>query len=351
MKPAKKRRATLRDVAKAAGVGTTTVSRVINGGFRVAPEMLTRIETVMKELDYLPDQAARSLKLGNSRTCTIGLIVPSITDPFFAQLAAVAQSIARRNGYVLILLTSQDNPEQELEDLRIFHRHRVDGLLIVPPRTQSKALITDLLQLSVPAVAVDRPLSDPSFSSVLADNYDATARATKHLLDHGRKRILCLGGDPDLYTMRERAKGYADVMKAAGLQGTVEMNVYDYGSAEHAISTHMTKHGGANAILGLYNLATVEAYDVLQNRRISIPERVALVGFDDFTLASTLRPSVTVVQQSVEEMSRTATQLLFDQMNGANSASRRIEIASTLVLRESCGCKSNERAPLKQTKV
>jgi LacI family transcriptional regulator len=112
----------------------------------------------------------------------------------------------------------------------------------------------------------------------------------------------------------------------------------------------MTKHGGANAILGLYNLATVEAYDVLQNRRISIPDRVALIGFDDFALASTLRPSVTVVQQSVEEMGRTATQLLFDQMNGANSASRRIEIASTLVLRESCGCKSNERSSLKQTK-
>src|ERR1700677_759068 len=94
MKQAKKRRATLRDVAKAAGVGTTTVSRVINGGFRVAPEMLTRIETVIRELDYQPDQAARSIKLGNGRTCTIGLIVPSITDPFFPQLAGVAQSIA-----------------------------------------------------------------------------------------------------------------------------------------------------------------------------------------------------------------------------------------------------------------
>jgi LacI family transcriptional regulator len=351
MKQAKKRRATLRDVAKAAGVGTTTVSRVINGGFRVAPEMLTRIETVIRELNYQPDQAARSIKLGNGRTCTIGLIVPSITDPFFAQLAGVAQSIARRNDYVLILLTSQDNPEQGLQDLRIFHRHRVDGLLVVPPRIQSKALIADLLQLSVPAVAVDRPLIDPSFSSVLCDNYDAAARATKHLIEHGRNRILCLSGDPGLHTMRERSKGYSDAMKAAGLQGMVEVNVYDYGSAERAISAHMTKSGGISGILGLYNLATIEAYEVLQNRGISIPERIALIGFDDFALAATLRPSITVMQQPVEEIGRTATQLLFDQMNGANSPSRRIEIASTLVLRESCGCMSNARTPMKQIKL
>jgi LacI family transcriptional regulator len=347
MKQAKKRRATLRDVAKAAGVGTTTVSRVINGGDRVAPGMLTRIEAVMRELDYQPDQAARSLKLGNGRTCTIGFIVPSITDPFFAQLAGVAQSIARRNDYVLILLTSQDNPAQELQDLKLFHRHRVDGLLVVPPRVQSKALTKDLLQLSVPTIAMDRPLADPSFSSVLCDNYDAGARATRHLIEHGRNRILCLGGDPELHTVRERAKGYSDAMKAAGLQSMVEMSVYDYSSAERAITAHLTKSKGINAILTLYNLATIEAYEVLQDRGISIPGRIALLGFDDFTLASTLRPSISVVRQPVEEMGRTATQLLFEQMNGANTPSRRIEIASTLVLRESCGCETNARASRK----
>lgn len=351
MKRAKKRRSTLRDVAKAAGVGTTTVSRVINGGFRVAPEMLTRIESVMRELNYQPDQAARSLKLGNARTCTIGLIVPSITDPFFAQLAAVAQGIARRNDYALILLTSQDNTDQELQDLRIFHRHRVDGLLIVPPRAQSKALIGDLLNLSVAVVSVDRPLAEPSFSSVLCDNYDAAARATRHLIEHGRTRIVCLGGDPRLHTIRERSKGYSDAMKAAGLQPIVEMNVYDYDSAQRAITAHTAKGEGTIGIFGLYNLATIEAYEVLQNRRIAVPERVALVGFDDFALASALRPSITVVQQAVEEIGRTATQLLFDQMNGANAPSRRIEIASTLVIRESCGCKSEVRAETKATKT
>jgi LacI family transcriptional regulator len=186
---------------------------------------------------------------------------------------------------------------------------------------------------------------------VLCDNYDAAARATKHLIEHGRNRILCLGGDPGLHTIRERSKGYSDAMKAAGLQGMVEMNVYDYGSADRAISAHIIKSGAINGILALYNLATIEAYEVLQNRRISIPERIGLIGFDDFTLASTLRPSITVIRQPVEEMGRTATQLLFDQMNGANSPSRRIEIASTLVLRESCGCKSNAQTPKRQIKL
>jgi len=328
-------RPTLHDVAHAAGVGTTTVSRVINGGYYVAPEMLARIQKVIVELGYQPNQAARSLK--NERSRTIGLIVPSITDPFFAQFAGVAESIARRLDYVVILLTSQDKAQVEVDDIQIFERHRVDGLLLVPPRSKSKALLDDLQRLSIPVVTIDRPIANRNYSSVLCDNNAASQQAVRHLIEHGRKRILCLGGDPSLYTIRERAKGYASMISSHGLESLVEMGASDYESAERLIMKH-SKGAGIDAIFGLYNQSTIHAYQVLQSNHIDIPKQVSIVGFDDFSLASALRPSVTVVQQAVSELARTATQLLFDHMSGEITAPQQIEIAASLTIRQSCGC-------------
>jgi LacI family transcriptional regulator len=334
----RKSRPTLHDVAKAAGVGTTTVSRVINGGHYVAPEMLARIQRVMKELGYQPNVAARSLKSARSRT--IGLIIPSITDPFFAQFAAVAEIHARRKDYMLLLLTSQDRAQLELEDLQIFERHRVDGLLLVPPRSSSKALLQSLRRLSVPIVAIDRPIAGREFSSVASDNYAAAQYAVRHLIHHGRKRILCLGGDPNLHTIRERMKGATRALTAAGLDVLVEMGAADYPSAEAAVMKYMSSKGKIDAIFGLYNQSTIHAFEVMQNYGIRVPERVSLLGFDDFALAGTLRPSITVVKQAVEELAQTATQLLLNHMDGESNSPQHIEIASSMVIRQSCGCSS-----------
>jgi LacI family transcriptional regulator len=340
----RRNRPTLHDVAKAAGVGATTVSRVINGGRYVAPEMLARIQRVMDELGYQPNEAARSLKSERSRT--IGLIIPSITDPFFAQFAEIAEIHARRHDYVVILLTSQDRPQLELDDVQIFERHRVDGLLLVPPRTGLKALIQSLRRLSVPIVGFDRPITSRDFSNVISDNYTAALYAVNHLLKHRRKRILCLGGDPNLYTIQERVKGATSALKTTGLEIIVEMEASDYPSAEAAIMKHMKSKQKPDAIFGLYNQSTIFAYEVMQNYGIQVPERVSLIGFDDFVLAGTLRPSITVVKQSIEELARVATQLLLSHIAGETSAAQQIEIASQLVIRQSCGCSPSPGSPL-----
>lgn len=335
----RRNRPTLHDVAEAAGVGTTTVSRVINGGHYVSPDMLARIQHVMDELGYQPNAAARSLK--SERSQTIGLIIPSINDPFFAQFAGIAELHARREGYVVILLTSQDKSQQVLEDLQIFERHRVDGLLLVPPRSGSKTLLQNLRHLSVPVVTFDRPITSKDYSSVVSDNFSAAEYAVHHLLEHGRRRILCLGGDPVLYTIQERVKGATRALTQAGLDVLVEMETADYKSAETAIMKHMASKKKIDAIFGMYNQSTIFAYEVMQNRHIRIPEDVSLIGFDDFGLAATLRPSITVVKQSIEELARTATQLLLDHMAGTVSSAQQIEIASKLVIRQSCGCNSS----------
>jgi LacI family transcriptional regulator len=329
-------RPTLHDVARLAGVGSTTVSRVINGGEHVAPDMLARIQKVMAELGYQPNQAARSLK--NAHSKTIGLIIPSIVDPFFANFASVTELVAREQDYVILLLTSQDRAEREMVDLQIFERHRVDGLLIVPPRTGSKGLTQQLQQLSVPVVAVDRPLAGQTYSRVLCDNFRAAQMAMNHLVEHGRRRILVLGGDPRLYTIQQRVKGCESVIASAGLTSMIEMGAADYATAEALILKRMKQKGGVDAIFGLYNQSTILAYEVLQNRGILVPQQIGLIGFDDFALASTLRPSITVINQAVAEMATTATRLLLNHIEGETTSAQQIEVAANLIIRQSCGC-------------
>jgi LacI family transcriptional regulator len=329
-------RPTLHDVARLAGVGTTTVSRVINGGDHVAPEMLARIQKVMAELGYRPNQAARSLK--NARSKTLGLIIPTIIDPFFADFASVTEQAAREHDYVILLLTSHDRAAREVVDLEIFERHRVDGLLIVPPRTASKTLLDQLVHLAVPAVAVDRPLIGRNCSRVLCDNYQAAQMAMRHFGDHRRRRVLILGGDPRLYTIRQRVEGCLNAASEAGIESWVEMDAGAYKTAEAAIVKRLKQKGGIDAIFGLYNQSTIRAYEVLQNLNIRVPERVSLIGFDDFPLASTLRPSLTVLSQPVAEMARTATRLLLHHIAGETTSPQQIEIAANLIVRQSCGC-------------
>ena len=338
--------ATLTDVAQAAGVGTTTVSRVINGGERVSQETLARVQAVIEELGYQPNQAARILK--GERTKTIGLIVPSIADPFFSIVAEAAQEIARAHESLLILTVSNNDPTVELENLNVLIRHRTDGLLFAPAHSENRSLANMLDKLSsTPCVTFDRPLYDSTVPSVVSNNYKGAKDATQHLIMHGCKRILCLGGEIDLYTIKERIRGYKDAVKQARLDAIVDTSIKDYESAKVAIESHFYS-SNPDAVFALKNLATIYACEVFQKLNIHVPKKVALIGFDDFELAATLRPSISVVRQPSEDLGRIAAELLFDQLgkhnrgkpsHGDKAKPQHIKLENQLVLRNSCGCK------------
>jgi LacI family transcriptional regulator len=338
--------ATLTDVARAAGVGTTTVSRVINGGDRVSQETLARVQAVIEELGYQPNQAARILK--GEQTKTVGLVVPSIADSFFSAVAEAVQQIARAHDSLLIVTVSNNDPVIELENLNVLIRHRTDGLLIAPAHSENRSLANMLNKLSIPSVTFDRPLYECGVPSVVSNNHKGAKAATQHLLMHGCKRILCLGGEPDLYTIKERIRGYKEAVKQAGFEATVDTSVTDYKSAEAAIESHFYSSNPPDAVFALKNLVTIYACEVFQKLNINIPRKMALMGFDDFELASTLRPSISVVRQPMLDIGRIAAELLFNQLNGQGRSRpsqgdkirpQHIKLDNQLVLRNSCGCK------------
>lgn len=335
---------TLSQVARKAGVGTTTVSRVINGGDRVSPKTLAHVRRVIEVLGYMPSQAARTLK--GQRTKTIGLVIPSIADPFFSSCAEAAQAVARANDSLLIVTVTGNDPRNEIDSLNVLIRHRVDGLIIVPADSQSHALRDLLNRVAMPVVAIDRPVGNSSITSVVADNMKGAMTATQHLIDHGYKRIVCLTGESTLYTIRERMNGYRKAVEAAHLPPIFDTSVKDYRSAEYAIKSLLDRPNPPDAIFALKNSTTIYAFEALQKFNVAVPQTMALMGFDDFELASTVRPSISVIQQPIEDIGRRAAEALFEQLfderrSGASGASRpprQIKMKTSLILRHSCGC-------------
>jgi LacI family transcriptional regulator len=336
---------TLSEVARKARVGTTTVSRVINGGERVSPGTLKRVQTVIEQLGYMPNQAARVLK--GERAKTIGMVIPSIADPFFASCAEAAQAIARAHDSLLMVTVTNNDPRVEMENLNILMRHRTDGLLLAPANYQSDPLAEFLHRMGIPVVTFDRLIVNSGIPCVLADNFNGARIATKHLIDHGYSRILCLGGEPTLYTLRERLRGYRQTMQEKGLEPIIDMSVKDYKSAEYAIKNLLAAGRLPDAIFTLKNSTTIYAFETLQKLKVPVPKSIALLGYDDFELASALRPAISVIQQPVEAIGRVAAEILFKNLlttgkgksQGVKKYQDPVKLETKLVLRQSCGCR------------
>jgi LacI family transcriptional regulator len=337
-KPVRKnKRSTLRDVAKMAGVGTTTVSRVINGGHRVKPATMARIEKAIEKLGFHPNHAARVLK--GEPTRTIGMIMPSIADPFFSTFASAVQQIARARGYVAILGASDSDRATEASQIQVMARQRVDGLLISAAFPDSPQLLASLIALDAPVVAFDRPVRGSGFSQVIVDNRKAARSAVEHLISHGHRRVACLRAELGLSTINQRVEGYRDAMKSYGYPLMISGEVTSQEAVQQTLEEMLRSKSAPTALFSTKNLTTIHAFKALQVLGRSIPHDVALVGFDDFDSAALISPSITVVRQPVFDIGRYAAETLFAQIENPFPEQRaRIVLATDLCIRESCGC-------------
>lgn len=320
------------DVARRAGVGAATVSRVINGGQNVSKKTLAAVQAAIQELGYHPSQAARSLK--GARTRTIGLIVPSVADPFFSTAAAAIQDVARTHDTLVLLASSDNQSKREHELVTSFIQRRVDGLILAP----SDHADTNLLKhAGFPVVCFDRPLPGHAAGTVLSDNAAGARLATSHLVRLGYKRILCMGGDPRLFTSRRRVQGFKTVIGRSGLPFLAELNVQDYATAQAALEPYLRGRNRIDAIFSIKNAVTVHAYQILRRAALDIPKDVALIGYDDFLLADVLEPPISVVRQPVEQIAMRAAENLFAALESGETSTAEIVLPVELVTRSSCG--------------
>ena len=330
-----KRRATIRDVAALAHVGLKTVSRVMNGEPGVSSELTERVRRAANQLDYLPNLGAGSLRRIGGRTATLGVILENVANPFSAALHRAIEDVAAARNVEVFSGSVEENPDRERHLVGTFAARRVDGLAIVPA-SHDHAYLLAHRQAGMAIAFMDRPPEFLDVDAVVSDNRQGSANAVAHLLAQGHRRIAYLGDLRTVYTARERYAGYLDAMAAAGAPvdpAIVCHDLQDSDAAEAAAARLLAGGFPPTAFFASQNLVAIGVIRGL--RRAALQRRVALVGFDDITLAELLDPAVTVVAQDPRQIGTRAAELLFARLNGDTGPSRHDVIRTRLITRGS----------------
>jgi LacI family transcriptional regulator len=330
--------ATMNDVAKAANVSIASVSRVINNSGYVSPELRARILHAMEELQYYPNAVARSL--ATKRTKTLGLLISNVMNPFFTAAVRGIEDIAHAHGYNLILCNTDEDSEKERNYLGVLCSRQVDGLIVTPCEENSE-YISALVESGAHVVLLDRTMSNIDADFVGIDNRHAAYVATLHMLSLDNSRIGIVAGSPMVSTGRDRVAGYKQALIERGIHVDGELVKY----------TDFKEEGGYNktlellsmsepptAIFATNNLITLGALRAISDLGLSIPEDVALVGFDDIPWGQFVSPPLTTVVQPAYQLGKKAATLLIDRCSGIeNGPSKSIIMDTHLEIRGSCG--------------
>lgn len=330
---------TIADVARECGVGTMTVSRVINNKKHVSPAMIKRVRSAIDKLNYQPNEAARILKGQSSRT--IGLIVPNLADQFFSLCAHSVQQLAAQHGYMTLLFACEGNKNAEAEELSLMRSRNIAGILIVPSSETSITHLKELRSIGMPVVMIDRTFPGIDAGEVMVENFEGSLRAVNHLIDHGHKRILCVGYDSEYNSISQRIEGYKRAMHAAGLKPQYAV-VHRNTPIAPRVLKHLQSPRPPTALFTMNNVTTAEIFRTLQREAIPVPRQVAIIGFDDFELASLLAVPLTAVRQPAAALGKSATLMLLEHLRSPKSDNKitsKIVLPTELVIRQSCGCK------------
>ncbi|HDC92269.1 LacI family transcriptional regulator [Candidatus Acetothermia bacterium] len=328
--------ATIKDVARLAGVSVATVSHVINGTRPVSPETAAKVWKAIKELDYHPNAVARSLR--TRVTHVIGVVVSDITNPFFATLVRGAEDAAIEAGYSLIVCNSDEDLGKEDLYVNMLRRRRMDGLLIAPVRDGASPAVRELSQSGMPFVFVDRKAKGIEADAVLSDNFRGAYLATNHLIERGHERIGVVLGIPGATTTEERYAGYRAALEEAGIEEDRELVVFgEYRASGGYRCTRelLARRRPPTAIFSTNNLMTLGVLKALFAAGIRIPRGMAVIGFDDLEWAEMAQPPLTVVTQRPYEIGNRAVKLLLERLGGRRDEPREIRVPVDLIVRGS----------------
>ena len=332
---AQRRRPTLRDVAALAGVSYKTVSRVVNNEPGVSTALADRVRRASLQLDYHPDRTASSLRRGDRRTSSIGLILEDVSNPFSGAMYRAVEDVALARGVTVLAGSCDEDATRAHTLVSAFASRRVDGMIVVPPPGDLTPLLTEQRK-GTALVFLDRAPAYSGVDAVVSDNRRGAARGVAHLIRHGHRRIGFLGDQPTIWTAEERYQGYLDALTAHDLpvDPRIVRRDSEHGQARvRSIGAMLADDQPPTALFTGQNLITMDAIRAL---RVGGREHeVAIVGFDDFQLADVLQPSVTVVAQDLNGMGHRAAELVFEHIDGADRPVQLEIIPTRLITRGS----------------
>ncbi|MER2536780.1 MAG: LacI family DNA-binding transcriptional regulator [Rhizobiaceae bacterium] len=329
-----RKRATIKDVATLANVSIATVSNVFSGSKPVNAELRERVERAARELSYHVDRAASQLRSGQTKV--IGVLVPDLDDVFFTSLVSRLEVRAQEDGYDVIVASSRDDSELERSRLRALLGWRPSGLVAVPCTDAIPQILADEAH-RLPMVLADRVAGDSAFAdAVTIDNHEAGAIAARHLVAMGHRDVVIAASHLSVAPIRERVRGADDFLRTQDGRGATVVELGSNGERGALIfADWLDRHVRPTAILALTNVTTLAVLSALAARRIDLPEQVSLIGFDDYAWMSARKTAVTAIRQPVDEMAGTLWDRLRARMGGDGSPPRRIELNTSLQVRDS----------------
>lgn len=308
-------RVSITDIAKKAGFSTTTVSRVLNGkaeNYRISLKSQQKIKRVAQDMQYVPNHFAANLRSGKSNT--IALIVPSISNPFFANLVSEINAEIRKHGYLTIIGDSDENLTIEKMEIEQLWARNIEGLVIAPCGNQWKH-IKSLYDNGLPIVCVDRYFEDLDIPYVSTDNYVGAQMATSHLIDNGHTLIACIQGVQSSTPNRLRIKGFEETMKKAKLEEyTIVGDDFTVRNGYVGTKLLLQKNNRPTAIFTLSNTIAMGCMKALKEENIRIPDDISLITFDEHPYLDYLSTPLSCIAQPVNDISKIVLKYLLAQI-------------------------------------
>ncbi len=325
-------RKTIKHVAERASVSIGTVSKVLNGDPTVKARLREQVLAACGELEYRPNQVAASLRRQHSKS--IGILVPDVSNTFYAELVGLIEDCVTKSGYSTIITFGGENPEKMQGRIRSLMDRDVDGAIISPSFNGSELLIPENGN-SFPIVVVDRISAQDSFPTVATDNVGATRAGTDYLLSIGHRNIAMVSNSPEIYNSFERIEGYKARMAEAGVEPDLVIVGMSEADAESGVTKLLQRSNPPSAIFTADHLITKGAVRSLQKNGVRMPHDISLLAFDDVDWLSLVEPGISAIRQPTGQLAETAWYQLQQVIQGNSNGNTKSRLPADLVVRGS----------------
>ena len=306
--------ANIKDVAKRANVSITTVSHIINKTRYVSDELTERVNKAMKELDYQPNSLARGLRSG--KTKIIGLVIPDISNQFFAEISRKIEDRGFEIGYSVILCNTDDDPNKEKIYIDVLTGKKVEGIIFISTIVESNNL-ERIVESNIPIVVVDRDIKDIDSDFILVDNSIGGYKATKYLLELGHRRIACIAGPSPINPSAQRVGGYKKALEEAKIPFDPNLIVdgdFRYESGNKAMRQLLALPEPPTAVFACNDLMALGAFQAINDSGLKIPDDISVIGFDNVPFSQAVYPTLTTMGQPINEMADTIVSMLIERI-------------------------------------
>ncbi len=330
--------ATIQEVAKAAGVAASTVSRYLNGTLRVSPATEARMLDAIRDLGYVPNAQARNL--ARRRSGVIGFVVPEISNPYFGAIADYVVEAVERHGLLVLLCSTRSQAVKEASYIDLLASGAIDGMLYLGSFRSNERLAA-AIRGGLPVVVVDEPITGlPDVHTVVMDDYAGGYQAASYLVALGHRRIAFVSGPAELASVQERRRGYEEALRKGGIDPDEQIVLAGHFTEQFGMSALPRLLAGGQPPTAAFVASDYIALGMLsaaETHGVRVPGDLSVVGFDDIRFSQYVRPRLTTIRSPLERLAQTGVELLFERLADTDTPARTEVLPVELIVRESAG--------------